>query len=155
MLTIHYGPVEGELIAISSYFDEVFESEWIGSDISRRIIEVVDRSKVIRPRIIESPILGDITPRELSGGAKGLILMAHDDDMLGTYFYGGQFGDNTLPFILEISKTRDILLTQGHFFDFPKDMNVPIHIANIGETICGHDEYMRVWIDMAIRKHII
>ena len=110
MLTIHYGPVEGELIAISSYFDEVFESEWIGSDISRRIIEVVDRSKVIRPRIIESPILGDITPRELSGGAKGLILMAHDDDMLGTYFYGGQFGDNTLPFIITAVKPRALAL---------------------------------------------
>lgn len=152
MLTIHYGHVEDELVDISGHFDEVFESEWIGSDISRRIIEVVDKSKVIRPRIIKSPILGDITPRELSGGAKGLILMAHDDDLIGTYFCGSQFGDNTLPFILEISKTRDILLTQVHYFDFPKDMNVPIHIANTGETICGYKDYKRVWHDMVIHK---
>ncbi len=39
------------------------------------MIKDVDKSTVIAPRIIESPVLGAITPRELSGGVKTLILI--------------------------------------------------------------------------------
>ena len=35
----------------------------------------IDKSKVISANCIESPILGQITPRLLSGGVKALILM--------------------------------------------------------------------------------
>lgn len=37
------------------------------------------KSDVVGPHLIESPVLGPISPKELSGGVKTLILMAFDD----------------------------------------------------------------------------
>lgn len=151
MLTLHFGRKENELIQIPGYFDGVFEDEWIISDISKRIIQEVDRSTVLYARVIDSPWLGPITPKEISGGAKGLILMAHDDDMIGRYFYGEQFGDNTLPMMLEVSKTRDIRVALSHIFRFPKDMNTPIFIENLNRTIASYEEYKEVILEMIKR----
>jgi hypothetical protein len=127
MLHIYFGDKEEANYNIPMYFDNVFENEWMTRDISKRIIEGVDKSKVISARIIESPFLGDITPRELSGGAKGLILMACDPDKEGIYFYGEQFGDNTLPYMIEIAREKDIYVALNHYFKFPKDMTDNIY----------------------------
>ena len=37
------------------------------------MIKDVDKSDVIGPQVIDSPVLGGISPRELSGGVKTLI----------------------------------------------------------------------------------
>ena len=39
------------------------------------MIKDVDKSNVIGPRVIDSPVLGGISPRELSGGVKTLLQM--------------------------------------------------------------------------------
>ncbi len=154
MLTIYFGHKDNMLIQIPSYFDGVYEDEWIVTDITKRIIKEVDKSTVLYPRIIDSPYLGAITPKEISGGAKGLILMALDDDMIGRYFYGEQFGDNTLPLMLEISKTRDIKVALSHIFDFPEDMNTPIFIENTQTIIKTIDEYNKT-IEHMIHIHAL
>ena len=58
-----------------SYFDNVYEDEWIEDPFVREMIQDVDSSAVLNAHIIESPVLGPITPKELSGGVKVLILM--------------------------------------------------------------------------------
>ena len=154
MLRIFFGHKENTLVDIPGYFDGVFEDGWIISDISKKIIKEVDKSNVLYARVIDSPVLGPITPREISGGAKGLILMAHDDDMLDRYFYGEQFGDNTLPLMLEISKTRDIKVALNHIFRFPKDMDAPILIENSNKIIKSYDEYDEVIIERIMQGGI-
>ena len=42
----------------------------------------VDSSTVINAHIIESPVFDAITPKELSGGVKVLILMLKDDSFV-------------------------------------------------------------------------
>lgn len=143
MLKIHFGraPEDKMLVRISDYFDAMFEDEWMSTDLTKRIIKEIDKSTLLYPRIIDSPWLGPITPREISGGAKGLILMAYDDDMLGRYFFGGQFGDNTLPLMWEISKTRDILFAQVDYMDYPMDTNIPIYIEKYDLIVKTPKEY--------------
>lgn len=51
-----------------SYFDNVYEDEWLEDEFVKEMIQAVDHSSVINAHIIESPVLGAITPRELSGG---------------------------------------------------------------------------------------
>lgn len=145
MLRIHLGrvPEENMLIRISDYFDSTFEDSWMGTELTKRIVKEIDKSTVLYPRVIDSPWLGPITPREISGGAKGLILMAYDDDMLGRYFYGGQFGENTLPLMWEISKNRDILFAQLDYMDYPMNTNIPVYIENFDLTIKTFDEYKK------------
>ena len=40
------------------------------------MIRDIDKSTVISAHVIESPVLGGITPKDLSGGVKTLILIA-------------------------------------------------------------------------------
>ena len=56
-----------------SYFDNVYEDEWIEDSFVKEMIQDVDHCTVISSHVIDSPILGAITPRELSGGVKVLI----------------------------------------------------------------------------------
>ena len=57
------------------YFDNVYEDEWIEDGFVKDMIQDVDHCTVISSHVIDSPILGAITPRELSGGVKVLILI--------------------------------------------------------------------------------
>ena len=65
------------------YFKNTYQDSWITNERSKAMIKDVDKSTVIAPRIIESPVLGAITPRELSGGVKTLILI---DQVPDKYF---------------------------------------------------------------------
>lgn len=152
MLHIYFGHREDALVGISNYFDLVFEDEWMATELTKRMILDVDKSTVLYPRVIDSPVLGPISPRELSGGVKGLILMAYDDDMLGSYFYGEQFGDNTAKWILEIAKNRDIYITLNHFMEFDRNFKQDVYIDNTDEIINSYDEYFDVYFE--IRKDI-
>ena len=88
-----------------SYFDNVYEDEWIEDDFVKRMIQDVDHSTVISAHIIESPVLGAITPRELSGGVKVLILMLKDDSFI---YNMSNCGDNCAKWILQIAEKKDL-----------------------------------------------
>jgi hypothetical protein len=145
MLHIYFGQRES-LHTISDHFDMVFTSEWIDNTLSREMILGVDNSEVIKGNVIESPVFGTMPPQWLSGGVKGLILMAFDDSMNGDYFYGEQFGDNTLPYMLKIARNKDIYVALDHYFKFPKDMTDEIYIDNTNEIVKGYDGFYDAYV---------
>ena len=61
-----------------TYFDNQYEDEWITKELSIRMIKEVDKSDVINSSLIQSPVLGTISAKELSGSVKTLMLMAFD-----------------------------------------------------------------------------
>lgn len=77
------------------YFDNVYEDEWIEDGFVKDMIQDVDHCTVISSHVIDSPILGAITPRELSGGVKVLILMLKDDSFI---YNMSNCGDNCVYF---------------------------------------------------------
>lgn len=77
----YYGGIE-YMNDAPAYFDNVYEDEWIEDAFVKEMIQDVDRSAVISAHIIESPVLGAITPKDLSGGVKVLILMLKDDSFV-------------------------------------------------------------------------
>ena len=79
------------------YFDNVYEDEWIEDSFVKEMIQDVDHCTVISSHVIDSPILGAITPRELSGGVKVLILMLKDDSFI--YNMSGIIGFPTTIFV--------------------------------------------------------
>lgn len=74
MLKIWYYSGTEYIKDAQSYFDNVYEDERIEDSFVKEMILDVDSSTVISSHIIDSPILGAITPKELSGGVKVLIL---------------------------------------------------------------------------------
>ena len=76
MLKIYLGNMEKAIYHPPTYFDNRYEDEWITNELSIRMIKAVDKSDVISSHLIQSPILGPISTKELSGSVKTLMLMA-------------------------------------------------------------------------------
>ena len=98
-----------------SYFDNVYEDEWIEDSFVKEMIQDVDHCTVISSHVIDSPILGAITPRELSGGVKVLILMLKDDSFI---YNMSNCGDNCAKWILKIAEKKDLTVYLQHIMRF-------------------------------------
>ncbi|MBR5969963.1 MAG: DUF4869 domain-containing protein [Lachnospiraceae bacterium] len=144
MLHIHFGSMDGEVYDPATYFLNQYDDDWITTDFVKEMILDVDRSEVISTRVIDSPVLGPITPRELSGGVKTLILMALDES--GRIFNASACGDNCAKWILEIAKKKDLTVTLHNImkFDFSP---LEIHILNSGQTVHSFRDYVFAAID--------
>ena len=81
----------------------------------------VDSSTVISSHIIDSPILGAITPKELSGGVKVLILMLKDDSFV---YNASNCGDNCAKWILKIAEQKDLVIYLRHIMHFKGNFEI-------------------------------
>ena len=81
------------------YFDVAFRPEWFEDDLVKKMIKDVDKSDVIGPYLIISPVLGPIAPTYLSGGVKVLILLLKEPKFI---YNLSNCGDNCAKWILEI-----------------------------------------------------
>lgn len=124
------------------YFDNVWEDDWIIDPLVRQMIKDVDKSEVIGPHLIESPILGPIPPSILSGGVKVLILALKDN----SFFYNASnCGDNCAKWFLEIAKEKekqgdDLVVYLEHIMHFSGDFE--IEIINSGKIVRNQREYV-------------
>ena len=78
VLNIYLGDMKDAIYHPPTYFDNQYEDEWLTDKTAIQMIRDVDHSEVISARLIDSPVLGPISPKELSGGVKTLILFAYD-----------------------------------------------------------------------------
>lgn len=115
MLSIFYGDMPDAIYNPVVYFKNTYTDEWIMDDLSRKMIQDVDRSVVLGARIIDSPVLGGISPRELSGGVKTLISIYKAPEKV---FNASACGDNCAKWILEIGKMQDVTINLRHLMDF-------------------------------------
>ena len=92
MLKIYLGEMEDAIYHPPTYFDNQYKDEWITDPLSVKMIKDVDQSDVIAERLIDSPVLGPISVKELSGGVKTLMLMAFDNS--GKIFNASVCGNN-------------------------------------------------------------
>lgn len=121
-----------------AYFDNVYEDEWMEDDLVKEIIRDVDHSEVLTPHIIESPVLGAITPRELSGGVKVLILMLKDDSFIYNMY---NCGNNCAKWVLKIAEKKDLTVFLRHIMRFEGEFE--IQIMNTGRIVHNRSEYVR------------
>ena len=121
-----------------AYFDNVYEDEWMEDDLVKEMIRDVDHSEVLTPHIIESPVLGAITPRELSGGVKVLILMLKDDSFI---YNMSNCGNNCAKWVLKIAEKKDLTVFLRHIMRFEGEFE--IQIMNTGRIVHNRSEYVR------------
>lgn len=145
MLTICYGELSNEVFDPDTFFQYSYEEEWIIDPLVKEMILDVDKSEVIYPYVINSPVLGPITPLMLSGGVKTLILV---------YKYDGEFvfnitacGDNCARWLLEIGKRKDVLVDMHNIMEFP-DEEFEIKIYNTGDIVHNLREYYNVLVSL-------
>ena len=141
MLSLYLGHMEEAIYFPPVYFDNQYEDEWITDELSVQMIKDVDLSEVVGARLIQSPVLGQISTKELSGGVKTLILMAFDDT--NKVFNASACGDNCAKWILEIGKSKDLIINLRHIMDFG-DGEFEIKILNTGEIVHNMKEFVDI-----------
>ena len=134
MLNVIFGDTSEAVYHPPTYFDNQYEDEWITNDLSIQMIKDVDRSDVVGPHLIQSPVLGPISTKELSGGVKTLMLMAFDES--GRIFNASVCGDNCAKWILTIAQSKDLTINLRHVMDFGDD---PFDIFIVNDNIVVHD----------------
>ncbi len=131
MLSVFYGDMPQAIYNPVVYFKNTYTDEWITDDLVKNMIQDVDRSQVLSPRIIDSPVLGSISPLELSGGVKTLISIYNVPDKI---FNASHCGDNCAKWILEIGRIQDITINLRHLMDFGEG-TFTLKILNTGQSV--------------------
>lgn len=140
MLKIIFGNCEDAIYNTSVYFKNTYQDEWITDDLSVEMIKDVDKSDVIGPRLIESPVFGAISPKELSGGVKTLILINKDRNKI---FNASTCGDNCAKWLLKIGETDDVIINLRHLMDFGND-EFEIEIMNTHQIVRNMKELINI-----------
>lgn len=140
MLNIYYGEMPEAIYNPSVYFKNTFEESWMTDDLSKEMIKDVDKSTVLSPKVIDSPVLGSIPPRDLSGGVKTLILISHVPDKI---FNASTCGDNCAKWLLTMGEDRDITINLRHLMDFG-DGEFTIRILNTNQIVHSMKELVPI-----------
>lgn len=140
MLSIFYGDMPEAIYNPVMYFKNTYIDEWITDALSVQMIKDVDKSVVLGPRIIDSPVLGGISPRELSGGVKTLIAIYKTPDKI---FNASACGDNCAKWILKIGTIQDITINLRHLMDFGEE-NFTAKILNTGQIVHNMNELLPI-----------
>ena len=133
MLNIYFGPMPEAIYNTAVYFKNTYEDRWITAPLAVEMIQDVDRSKVIGPQVIESPVLGMITPLQLSGGVKTLLLIANDRSNKHV-FNASTCGDNCAKWLLKLAEKRRVVVNLRHLMDFG-DEPFKLRVLNNGKIV--------------------
>lgn len=139
MLNVTFGDMfntKNYIYDTALYFDNVFQDKWITSDLGKAIIKDVDKSEVVSAHVIESPVLGAITPTELSGGVKTLLLMAFDNSKI---FNASTCGNNCAKWILKLGQDKKLLINLRHVMDFGSE-DFKIKVTNTDTIVHNMSE---------------
>ena len=136
MLNIYFGEMPEAIFDTSTYFRHAYKDKWITDPMTVEIIRDVDNSEVVGNNLIQSPVLGPISPAQLSGGAKTLILIYKDS---GKVFNASKCGDNCAKWLLKMAEKKKKLINLHHIMDFG-DGEFKIKVVNNGKIAANMKE---------------
>ncbi len=145
MLSIYFGDYAGDNYIDNPdlYFDNTYEEEWLEDPVSKEMVKDIDKSELVGPNLVISPVLGSISINRLSGGVKTLIQVAHDPDHV---YNASACCDKCAAWLLRIAKEKDVLIRLGHLMHFDGEKN-RIRIANTGEIVESSRELVKKVIE--------
>ena len=136
MLSVFFGEMPEAVYNTNVYFQNQYKDRWITKPLSREMILDIDKSEVVSENLIQSPVLGAISPSQLSGGVKTLILMANDKSHV---FNASTCGDNCAKWILQLGATEKLVINLRHLMDFgPGEFK--IKVLNTGKVVKNMSE---------------
>ena len=143
MLNVYFGDMPGAIFNTAVYFKNTYRDSWITNPLSVQMIKDVDKSDVVSESVIESPVLGSITPLALSGGVKTLMLVNFDRKHV---FNASTCGDNCAKWLLKIAENCKVVINLHHVMDFGKGP-FKIKVLNNGKTVSNMDELLTATVD--------
>ena len=143
MLKVYFGEKENAIYNTSVYFKHSYKDDWMNEDFTKEIVADIDKSEVMGANSIISPVLGNISPLQLSGGVKALILMKH---FPGKVFNASNCGDNCAKWILKLAEEQNFTINLYHVMDFG-DAEFEIRVLNDRKLVVHNmDEFLTAGI---------
>ena len=136
MLSVFFGEMPEAVYNTNVYFQNQYKDSWITKPLSREMILDIDKSEVVSENLIQSPVLGAISPSQLSGGVKTLILMANDKSHV---FNASTCGDNCAKWILQLGVKEKLVINLRHLMDFGSG-EFKIKVLNTGKIVKNMSE---------------
>jgi hypothetical protein len=140
MLNIFYGNMPEAIFNTAVYFKNTYEDSWITDEFAKEMILDVDKSKVLGNAVIDSPVLGKISPLALSGGVKTLILIKNEPNKV---FNASTCGDNCAKWLLKMSENKEVTINLRHLMDFGEN-EFRIKVLNTNQTANNMEELVRI-----------
>ena len=144
MLNIHFGKVENAFYG-PSWFKANYAPEWLADPLVRNFLRDIDRSDYKGGNLIDSEVLGPISPGELSGGVQTLICIYKCPELV---FDATSCGNNCARWLLEIGKLEDITVMLEYFMEFNDLEPFRIRIDNTGEIVENIRDYTFAALDI-------
>lgn len=123
---------------IDGFFDGYFEDHWIDDYWAPKVLQEIDKSKFIAPKVVDSPMLGPISHERISGGSKLLIMMNNIQNIV---YEGDNLGDNCWPLFLELSKQKDFMISLSYFPIFKWVDGATVIDIDTGEKATNFDQF--------------
>ncbi len=111
---------------------------WLNNDLIKKAVKAVDKSDVVDKNNIYSPIFGNMSPLNLSGGVKTLILIYNNPEMI---FNASTCGDNCAKWIEKFAKEKDFVICLYHTMHF-SEKNFRAYIVNADVVIDNYEDYI-------------
>ena len=92
---------------------------------------------------IQSPVLGGISPRDLSSGCKALLILLNEPDKIVS---GDRMGDNCYPVLLKMAESADYTITLCHLIDFRGYENFKVKNARTGKIIEDALDFLKEYV---------
>lgn len=139
-LSVLYEPETNYVRNADSFFSTTFKKDWLNNEFVRKMILDIDKTKVVQDRCLESPILGMISPLELSSGVKELICIYNIPE---PYIYKGSImGDNCFPWLFEITKTKDVHMFLNYCPELPLNMELNAIFTDSCKLVTTEEEFV-------------
>lgn len=129
MLNIFFGDMPEAIYDTSTFFRHSYKDKWITDPVTIDMIKDVDKSDVEGSNLIQSPVLGPISPIQLSGGVKTLILIYKDSKNV---FNASKCGDNCAKWLLKIAEKKKVVINLRHIMNFGRG-DFKIKVLNNGK----------------------
>lgn len=143
MLSIYLGEMEEAIYYPPRYFDNCYKPEWITTPFSVEMIKDIAGARVIDANTIEDRWGDTVTPLDLSGGIKAILLMAYVDD--NKIMNATVCGDNCAKWILKIAQEKDLTINLRYIMNFERSkMDFEAKILNTGEMVHNMDEFISI-----------
>ncbi len=144
MLHIYFGKKEITYYG-PSWFKMNYEIDWLEDDMVKDMIQDIDHSTYEGGRLIQSDVLGPISPLELSGGIQTLISILKCPDKI---FDATSCGQNCAKWLIEIGKKQDVTISLEYYMSFKEMEPFEIMIDNTDSLVTSDNEYYMLALDL-------
>lgn len=118
------------------YFTKHKKPEWFENDFVKRFLKEIDGSEVLFEEALKNRFGHGISTEKMSTGCKTLCIIYYDSE--GKTF-NDALGDNCIPFLMEIARTKDVNVFFEHYPDIPPEYFEEGLIRHKGKILGEYD----------------